>query len=190
MSEYRIVAQDELYHGRAHKYIKREWVNGQWRYFYKAINEGGRYGSDLGNRKVASDAYAKRAERTRSSIANKQGHILSINAMKKTYGSNERTEKDLKDWQYLQNVDKRNYAALMQQAQRVEKANQHNKKLTTKVATRLDRTKKWLSKAVTTKTSVSSAKSKKKGKSWLSKVLSTSKTTTHHSFGKTTTYKH
>lgn len=37
MSEYVIITEDELYHSRSHKYSKREWKNGRWRYWYEDV---------------------------------------------------------------------------------------------------------------------------------------------------------
>ena len=196
MSDYRIIAQDELYH-RQHLYTKREWKNGHWVYWYykpadkfhqynRHIARTGKivqtYGRDKDGNKVV---LTERTQSSKETDRKQYGRSIADQA-KQDFRNAKYAGKHLHetDEEYKKRIETtgRNYAALAQEGSRNEKA-YYDKKLKNRV-------KKWLSKAVTTKTSVSSAKSKKKGKSWLSKVLSTSKTTTHHSFGTTTTKKH
>lgn len=184
MGEYRIVAQDELYHSKAHKYIKREWKNGHWQYYYDLPS---------GNKIQlhSKHAYADSAY-TKSLTSKSSDYKKTIRARYNVRKDiDERISKNLKDPnqseyhehdKQQQVSNRREMAAYAQELSRLEEA-ERNRKFKNRV-------KKWFSKAVTTKTSVSSAKSKKKGQKWLSKVLSTTKSTTIHGFGTTTTKKH
>lgn len=186
MGEYRIMTENELCHARSHKYIKRIFKNGHWNYYYDNhhYNESVHYKPH--NEQQARGLVAYRARtwenqfnEDKNSLA-KQNRVPGKKVVKNT---DERllrptTKQDL-------NQSGRNMAAYKQELNRID-ANKPKNRIKRKVGN----VQSWLSKALTTKTSVSSAKSKKKGQKWLSKILSTSKTTTHHSFGKTTTYKH
>lgn len=183
MSEYRIIAQDELYHSKAHKYIKREWKNGHWVYTYtKKMPDTAPFRSPSGHQR---DMRIWSAVEERYFNSDKK-FLKELNDPKFRPLMNKKDrEFTIKEVKKSMNASGRNMAAYKQELSRIE-ANKPKNKIKRKVGN----VQSWLSKALTTKTSVSSAKSKKKGKNWLSKVLSTSKTTTHHSFGTTTTKKH
>lgn len=199
MSEYRVVASDELCH-RQHLYTKREWKNGHWVYwYYKPADKFYKYDRHVARTGKLVQTYSKdkNGQKTVASerVVNPKQEKFDTKWSKNSHRV-DKTKNDFRnakyagkylhetDEQHRQRIDStgRNYAAYMQERGRLEKA-YSDKKLK-------NRAKKWFSKVLTTKFSVSSAKSKKKGQKWLSKVLSTSKTTTHHSFGTTTTNNH